>query len=97
MKKILVLLALLSASIAVRAEAWTMPNTGGGKITLTKETCPVDNYAYPSLKKAYTWTNSFYQEGCWYVIDGNVHIVWVNKDGSRDRRVYDINGFTQVK
>ena len=99
MKKMIavLLVSLLSATTNVNAEAWVMPNTGGGKITLTKEACPVDNYAYPTLRKAYTWTNSFYQEGCWYVIDGNVHIVWVNKDGSRDRRVYDINGFTQVR
>ena len=97
MKKTLVsLLLCLSAGVA-NADAWVMPNKGGGKITLTKEACPFDNYAYTALKKAYTWTNSTYQEGCWSVINGEVHIVWVNKDGSGDRRVYDINAFTQVR
>lgn len=97
MKKILVsLLLCLNVGVA-NAESWVMPNTGGGKITLTKEACPFDNYAYTLLKKAYTWTNSFYMEGCWLVQDGQVHVIWVNKDNSRERRVYDINAFTQVR
>ena len=96
MKKTLVLLGLL-LSAHVNAEAWVMPNKGGGKITLTKEACPFDNYKYTALKKAYTWTNSTYQEGCWRVLNGEVHVVWVDADGSGERRVYDLNSFTQVK
>ena len=80
----LVLLGLLLSAAAVNAEAWVMPNKGGGKITLTKEACPFDNYKYTALKKAYTWTNE-------------VHVVWVDADGSGERRVYDLNSFTQVK
>lgn len=88
---------LLSVATNVNAETWVMPNTGGGKITLTKEACPADNYKYTLLKKAYTWTNSMYMEGCWAVIDGNIHITWMFSDGTRERRVYDINAFTQVR
>ena len=94
MKKLL-LTFLLSFATSVNAESWYMRNTGGGEITLTKEACYADNQQYTSLSKAYTWTNAIYLEGCWTVIDGNVHIIWISKDGSRDRRVYNINNFVR--
>lgn len=97
MKKILVSLLLCLSAVHASAEVWVMPNTGGGKITLTKEACPADNYRYTALKKAYTWTNALYIEGCWAVIDGAVHITWMHSDGTRERRVYDIKSFTQVQ
>lgn len=91
MKKLL--FGLLLVPTLCFAETWILKNKGGGEITLTKETCKADNGAYPSLSHAYTWTNEMYQEGCWLVMDGNVHIIWVNKDNSRDRRVYPIDSF----
>lgn len=96
MKKMLVLVLLsLSVATSVRAETWVMPNQGGGEITLTAKQCTADNGAYPSLRHAYSWTNKIYFEGCWSVIDGNVHIVWVFKDGSRERRVYPVDAFNK--
>ena len=95
MKKILVLLGLLSVLTSVKAETWVMPNQGGGEITLTNKQCTADNGAYPSLRHAYSWTNQIYFEGCWSLIDGNVHIVWVFKDGSRERRVYQAVSFSK--
>jgi len=96
MKKMLVSLGLLlSVATAVKAETWVMPNQGGGEITLTDQTCKADNGAYPALKHAYSWTNQIYFEGCWLIQDGNVHIVWVHSDGTRNRRVYPPNSFTK--
>lgn len=95
MKKILVLLGLLSVLTSVKAETWVMPNQGGGEITLTSQTCQADNGKWTALKHAYSWTNQIYFEGCWSLIDGNVHIIWVHSDGSRSRRVYPPNAFTQ--
>lgn len=93
MKKVIGAFFVLTLSFAANAESWYMPNKGNGEITLTKEACYADNQEYKSLSKAYTWTNQIYLEGCWTVIDGNVHIIWVSKDGSRERRVYNITSF----
>jgi hypothetical protein len=95
MKKILVSLALLSAVTVVKAETWVMPNQGGGEITLTAQACKVDGGRYESLRHAYSWTNQIYFEGCWSLIDGNIHIIWVHSDGTRNRRVYSLNSFSK--
>ena len=94
MKKLLFVLGLVLA-LNANAESWVMPNEGGGEITLTSSTCTADNGAYPALKKAYAWTNKIYFEGCWTVIDGNVHVVWMAPNGSRPRNVYPISSFTR--
>lgn len=82
-------------STSAFAEAWVLPNTGGGEITLTSQTCKADGGKYPSLRHAYSWTNKIYFEGCWLIQDGNVHIIWVFSDGSRERRVYPIESFNK--
>ena len=92
MKKLLVAISMLF-TLNAYADSWVMPNTGGGEITLTDQQCSADNGRYPALKKAYSWTNSVYFDGCWTIIDGNVHVVWVLPDGTRPRRVYNINSF----
>ena len=94
MKKLLAALALL-VSLNAHAESWAMPNTGGGEITLTDQPCTADGGRYAALKKAYSWTNKAYIEGCWAIIDGNVHVVWALADGTRPRNVYNINSFTR--
>jgi len=94
MKKLLLTLALL-VSINAYAESWVMPNEGGGEITVTDQQCKADNGAYPQLKKAYSWTNKIYFEGCWAIIDGNVHVIWMLPSGTRPRNVYNINSFSR--
>ena len=94
MKKLLLILGLTLA-LNVNAESWVMPNTGGGEITLTDQQCTADNGAYPSLKKAYSWTNKTYIDGCWTILDGNVHVVWMLPGGTRSRNVYNINSFAR--
>lgn len=95
MKKILVLLGLLSVLTSVKAETWVMPNQGGGEITLSSDKCKADGGKYTALKHAYSWTNQIYFEGCWLLQDGNIHIIWVFTDGTRERRVYSINSFNK--
>lgn len=85
----------LMVATSAMAETWVMPNKGNGEITLTTQKCKADNYAYPALKHAYSWTDSVYFEGCWAVIDGNVHITWMFSNGDRERRVYPINSFNK--
>jgi len=71
------------------------PNEDGGQITLTMRDCETDgrNFTreYPNLRLAYTYGNKTpYIEGCWTLIDGNVHVVYFHNN---TRRVYPIDGF----
>ena len=93
MKKIL--FGLLLCAGVVQAETWVMPNQGGGEITISSDTCKADGGKYTALKHAYSWTNQIYFEGCWLIQDGNVHIIWVHKDGTRERRVYPPSAFNK--
>jgi len=86
----------LMIATTAQAETWVMPNNGNGEITLTGNRCKFDGGAYPSLRHAYTWTTSMYMEGCWALIDGNVHITWENpNNGTRTRRVYRPEDFNK--
>ncbi len=89
------LLGLLLCAGVAHAETWVMPNQGGGEITLSDQTCKADGGKYTALKHAYSWTNQIYFEGCWLIQDGNVHIIWVHDDGSRNRRVYPVGAFSK--
>lgn len=92
MRGLIFSIALL-ASTSSLAQVYVMPNEGGGEITLTSRPCEHKGKNYPSLKEAYTWSNQLYVNGCWAVIDGNVHIIWNIGDRS-ERRVYSINSFS---
>jgi hypothetical protein len=80
---------------SANAQVLVAPNNDGGEITLTTRDCELGgvNYTqqYPSLRKAYTYgDNTSYKEGCWTVIDGNVHVIYFHNN---TRRVYPIDGF----
>jgi len=94
MKKFLLALVAF-VSLNAYADTWVMTNQGGGEITLTSDVCKADNGQWTALKHAYSWTNKIYFEGCWAVIDGNVHVTWVMPDGTRPRRVYPITSFNR--
>ena len=73
------------------------PNEDGGEITLTMRDCVTDgkNFTqeYPNLRQAYTYGNRTpYTEGCWTLIDGNVHVLYFKNN---TRRVYPLSGFTR--
>lgn len=93
MKKLL--FALLFFSNIAYAESWFIQNKGGGEIVITSQTCKADGGKYTELRHAYSWTTELYQEGCWYLIDGNIHVIWVHKDNTRERMVYPIGNFTK--
>jgi hypothetical protein len=71
------------------------PNEDGGQITLTMRDCVTGgkNFTqeYPNLRLAYTYGNKTpYIEGCWTLIDGNVHVLYFHNN---TRRVYSLDGF----
>lgn len=78
MKKILVLLALLSAVTNARAEAIaSMNNEAGGEIVLTNEACVAKGKTYDALYKIYYYTgNGDTGKGCYYYADGLIHAIW---------------------
>jgi hypothetical protein len=95
MKKILLAIAVF-LSFNAHADSWAMPNEGGGEITLSSDACMADGGKWSAkLKKAYSWTNRIYFEGCWGIVDGNVHVIWLLPDGTRPRNVYNINSFSR--
>jgi hypothetical protein len=97
MKRMLVLLALLSASTVAKAEmiAW-LGNQAGGRIVITDEVCidPETNKRYDALKRAYNYSSAGgTSEGCFHIEDDSVVIVWVNTNG-RSKARYPVENFT---
>ncbi len=82
----------------VRADAIaTMPNEGGGKIVLTDEVCKHEGKTYNKLNRAYNYTTSGYgSEGCFYIEDETVVVIWDTPSGSRRMR-YPAENFTMTK
>ena len=89
--------ALLLTGCAAKANGSVLvaPNQDGGEIVLTTRNCEADgkNFTaeYPNLRQAYTYGNNVpYKEGCWTIIDGNVHVLYFHNNS---RRVYPLDGF----
>jgi len=82
----------------VRAEAIaTMPNEGGGKIVLTDEVCKYEGKTYNKLNRAYNYTTSGHSsEGCFFIEDETVVVIWDTPSGSRRMR-YPAENFTMTK
>jgi hypothetical protein len=89
---------LLFVPILAQADAIaTMPNEGGGKIVLTDETCKYDNKTYKELNRAYNYTTAGYSsEGCFFIEDETVVIVWALASGAKRMR-YPAENFTVIK
>ena len=86
------LAALLLTPVAGLAQVLYMPNQGGGEIVLTARTCTFKGKTFNALKEAYAWSNEYRKiEGCWYIQDGNVEIIF---EGGHTR-VYRISDFTR--
>lgn len=92
-------LVVLITGCAAKAESNILvtPNNDGGEIVLTIRDCETDgiNYTkqYPHLRQAYTYGDKTpYREGCWTIIDGNVHVLYFHNNS---RRVYPLSGFTR--
>jgi hypothetical protein len=82
----------------VSAEAIaTMPNEGGGKIVLTDEVCRHEGKVYEKLSRAYNYTTSGYgSEGCFFIEDETVVVVWATSSGAKRMR-YPAENFTIIK
>lgn len=83
MKKLLIALALLP-TLAFAEVIASMPNQAGGKIVLTDEQCKHKNKVYESLRKSYFYTpEGITGDGCWYLDDETVVVIWVDTNTTR--------------
>jgi hypothetical protein len=93
LKKILATL-LLCPTFAFGAVVASMPNQAGGKIVLTDEQCKLNGKTYDPLKKSYFYTTEgITGDGCWYLDDETIVVVWKEKGGSSTTRRYPVNNF----
>ena len=97
MRKILsiaVLSVFIGYAANVKAQSvFVIPNKGGGEITVTDRPCIINGENLKNLREAYTWTpTAALEKGCWTLIDGMVHILYLR---SGERRVYPIEDFRQ--
>jgi hypothetical protein len=97
MKKLLIGVTLaLTATLSNAEMLATQPNKAGGKIVLTDEVCvdPVTKKRYDALKRAYNYSSEGgTSEGCFFVEDETVVVVWV-LSSSRETSRYPIENFT---
>lgn len=97
MKKILIGVTLALTATVCNAEmvAW-LGNKGGGKIVITNQVCidPITKERYDALKRAYNYDSSGgTSEGCFFVEDESVVVVWVERTGRTTSR-YPLVNFT---
>lgn len=92
------LMVLLLFTSNAKAEAIaTMPNEGGGKIVLTDEVCKNGGKTYSALSRAYNYTTSGHSsEGCFFIEDETVVVIWDTSAGVRRMR-YPAENFTVIK
>jgi hypothetical protein len=78
MKKLLLVLLLVSGAVHAKEEWLESDNEGGGKIVLLPNECP----NVPKLKRMYAYTKSGETIwGCWNFWTGMIHVVY-DKTGS---------------
>jgi hypothetical protein len=94
---LVLIVILLFAPTAKAAAIATMPNEGGGKIVLTDEVCKNDGKTYNKLNRAYNYTTSGHSsEGCFYIEDETVVVIWDTAAGVKRMR-YPAENFTLIK
>jgi hypothetical protein len=82
--------------LASAASIASMPNEGGGKIVLTDDICRHEGKTYSKLNRAYNYTTSGHSsEGCFYVEDETVVVIWNTSVGVRTMR-YPLENFTLI-
>jgi len=97
MRKLIIggLLALTTTLANAEMIAW-LGNQAGGRIVLTDEVCvdPDTKKRYDALKRAYNYSSAGgTSEGCYFVEDDSVVVVWVNSNG-RNKSRYPLENFT---
>jgi hypothetical protein len=94
--KHIALVTFMLPTLAFADAIATMPNEGGGKIVLTDEVCKLDGKTYNKLNRAYNYTTAGYNsEGCFYVEDETVVVIWNIGSGKQMR--YPAENFTMVR
>lgn len=95
MKKLLAML-LFVPILAQAAAIATMPNRAGGKIVLTDEVCKHSGKVYENLNRAYNYgTQGYTAEGCFFVEDETVVIIWIDNSAEPKMR-YPAENFTII-
>lgn len=86
--------AVLTQTAVAQDVTFSIPNGGGGEIVITARPCIVDGENYVALREAYSHSpGAPVLRGCWGMMDGDVHINWINPDGTTDHRVYAVRNF----
>lgn len=93
MKKILVLLGLLSVLTSVKADTFaTLPNNAGGKIVLTDEVCKHNGQIFDKINRAYNYgTSGYSSEGCWSTEGETIVVYWID---TNQKMRYPVANFT---
>lgn len=92
---IAVAVVLAGCAAPAKTQVFVMPNTGGGEITLTFRPCVINGQTIDGLREGYTWSQrSAYQRSCWTIVDGNVHVLYLE---TKDRMVYPLNEFREKR
>lgn len=95
--KHIALVTFMLPTLAFAEAIATMPNEGGGKIVLTDEVCKHDGKTYKELSRAYNYTTAGYSsEGCFFIEDETVVVVWALASGAKRMR-YPAENFTVIK
>lgn len=85
---------LLCPALAFGAVIASMPNQAGGKIVLTDEQCKLNGKTYDPLKKSYFYTTEGVTgDGCWYLDDETIVVVWKERNGNSTTRRYPVENF----
>jgi hypothetical protein len=96
MRKLLAVMMFVPTLAFAEAIA-TMPNEGGGKIVLTDEVCKNGGKTYSALSRAYNYTTAGHSsEGCFFIEDETVVVIWDTAAGVRRMR-YPAENFTIIK
>lgn len=94
MKKLLIALALLP-TLAFAEVVATLPNQAGGKIVITDEECKHNGKVYEPLRRSYNYgSDGTTNDGCWYLEDETVVVVWKLRDGSSSTKRYPVENFS---
>jgi hypothetical protein len=94
MKSLLIAFLFCFVTTAHSAVVATLPNQAGGKIVLTDEQCKHDGQVYTALRKAYNYgSTGNTSDGCWYLDDETVVVIWKQDNNQATTRRYPVENF----
>ena len=95
--KHIALVTFMLPTIVFAGAIATMPNEGNGFIVLTDDECKHEGTTYSKLSRAYNYTTSGHNsEGCFYIEDETVVVIWNTSAGVKRMR-YPAENFTMTK